>query len=145
MKWGPLLLLAVVTAMSCLVTPAANAQQWTKMTVEVPFDFIAGDSALNRGSWTIQRDVGGGDGTKSAMSLRKGRETVVVNTRHHFHPPTDRNQVVNKMVFNVYGDKHVLREVWINSSATEVLPYPKEEQLHKEFGEPRVVTLNVKQ
>jgi hypothetical protein len=56
-----------------------------------------------------------------------------------------REVIINKVVFNVYGEKHVLREVWINSSATEVLPYPKEAELHKQFGEPRVVVLKLKQ
>ncbi len=136
--------LALALSTAWLILPIAQSQQYMNMQVNIPFDFIAADTALHRGLWTIQRDVGGiKEGTKAAMSLRSGRQIVVVNTRHRYHP---REKVlINKLVFHVYGEKRFLREVWINSRATEVIAYPQEMQAQKEFGEPKVLVLTIKE
>jgi hypothetical protein len=136
--------LTLVVWTAWLILPIAQSQQYMNMQVNIPFDFIAGDTALQRGLWTIQRDVGGiKEGSKTAMSLRSGKQIVVVNTRNHYHP---REKVlINKLVFHEYGEKRFLSEVWINSRATEVEAYPQEVQAQKEFGEPKVLVLTIKQ
>ncbi len=78
---------ALALVVGSLILPMAQAQQNTWIQVNIPFDFIAGDTAVQRGLWTIQRDLAGGrEGTKTAMSLRSRDQIVIVNTRHHFHP-----------------------------------------------------------
>jgi hypothetical protein len=141
MKWSTPLALALVAAW--LILPTAQSQQYTKIQVNIPFDFIAGDTALQPGLWTIQRDVGGKEGTKTAMTLRSGKQMVMVNTRNRVHPR--ENVLINKLVFHVYGERRFLSEVWINSRATEVVAYAQETQAQKELGEPKVLVLTIKE
>jgi hypothetical protein len=94
------------------------------MTVTVPFEFAAGDKVLPAGDYTVQVNpergsvVLRGEGRRSQilLTIRKKSRTV---------------PVLGKLVFQRYGTRFFLDEVWSQNNATgeTLAPSAREKEL----------------
>jgi len=95
-----------------------------EMTVTVPFEFAAGDKVLPAGDYTVQVNpergsvVLRGEGHRSQilLTIRKKSRTV---------------PVLGKLVFQRYGTRFFLAEVWSQNNATgaTLAPSSREKEL----------------
>jgi len=95
-----------------------------EMTVTVPFEFAAGDKVLPAGDYTVQVNpergsvVLRGEGHRSQilLTIRKKSRTV---------------PVLGKLVFQRYGTRFFLAEVWSQNNATgeTLAPSAREKEL----------------
>ena len=98
-----------------------------EMTVTVPFEFAAGDKVLPAGDYTVQVNpergsvVLRGEGHRSQilLTIRKKSRTV---------------PVLGKLVFQRYGTRFFLAEVWSQNNATgaTLAPSAREKELARE-------------
>ena len=98
-----------------------------EMTVTVPFEFAAGDKVLPAGDYTVQVNpergsvVLRGEGHRSQilLTIRKKSRTV---------------PVLGKLVFQRYGTRFFLAEVWSQNNATgaTLAPSSREKELARE-------------
>jgi hypothetical protein len=101
--------------------PASQAQgQTPKGVANIPFDFQVGSEHLQAGRYTI--------GMESAhlLSVRGTTSTDMALSRAEMNTtPSARG----KLVFDRYGSRYFLREVWqANSTEHQVLPKSKAEK-----------------
>jgi hypothetical protein len=80
-----------------------------KLKVTVPFDFIAGDTALPAGDYDIQSIDAWEGKALSIHSVTLNAGTLVLSTSSQPAKISDRNT----LVFYRYGQKYFLAEVWI--------------------------------
>lgn len=90
---------------------SANAQSANPMTLDVPFEFYAGDKLLSPGKYTIVQI------RNEAFLLQNtaGNEKIIVPT-----PQSARfrqNAETEQIVFNRYGDRYFLRQIFANRMA----------------------------
>jgi hypothetical protein len=93
-----------------LAVGSAHAQsQPIGMTVDIPFDFVAGDVTLHEGKYTVQPVGINGD----SLLLRSAdlKEAVLLSPcvwASDAKPPSR-----NKLMFKVEGSRHYLWQIWI--------------------------------
>jgi hypothetical protein len=104
MKLRAILMVGVMAATVLASARVASAQQ--HLIVTVPFDFAAGTSSLPAGDYTVQAEANGilrilnRDNTKISMFVPAN---VAVG---------NGIQTQSKLVFNRYGDRYFLSQVW---------------------------------
>jgi hypothetical protein len=99
---------AILGLFFMLAMTSANAQTASEVKVNIPFDFSTGKATLKAGSYTIKRTSG------SVMAIRStdGKRTALVNA-----PLTvgaRDSKAGERLMFNKYGDKYFLSQVWLS-------------------------------
>lgn len=110
-------------------TASTHAQSAIPMTLDVPFEFYAGDKLLSPGKYTITRIS---DGAFSFHSV-PGDESIIVPT-----PAANRikrNVESERIIFSRYGDRYFLRQIFPNRNADgfSLLKSKAEKTTQKEF------------
>jgi hypothetical protein len=110
-------------AMLFAAVASASAQTARRITVQIPFDFVAGRTVLPAGSYTVRRVL---NSSESALIFesKDGRSKATVITNSGGDAP-ERAQVV----FRQRGERFFLAEVSLpGTSSVRVAPESKEEK-----------------
>jgi len=111
-----------LTAMAC--TRAAQAQQM--LVVNIPFDFVAGNMKLPAGQYSIKVAA------PERVLLLMNREDAAASAFMNTNPVVKTEiQTESKMIFNRYGDRYFLSEVWTagNSRGRQLLKSSREMEM----------------
>ena len=103
-----LLHIATTLSLCLLLSVAATAQMTRQMTVNIPFAFYVGKTALPAGTYTV---YGTSTHTGDGFLLRdaEGQVKVVFNGQQ---VQSEEARSVARLGFRCYGDKHFLARVW---------------------------------
>ena len=124
--WMPLILIAMLatTAVSTRAQAAYGAR------ADVPFDFIVGDKTIPAGR--ISADGVSDAVLGSLVITNKAQGKLAVRTGRRMLGAERTNQC--KLVFNKYGDRYFLAEIWIPGYQTwEVTKSKQERSLEREM------------
>jgi hypothetical protein len=128
MKYSHVTLLAAVAAVTLisLGIPAATQAQSNALRAHIPFEFRVGDQVFAPGVYTVWRN-----GSVGAVSISDGNGHLTTSITNSISRPAARSAAESFLVFNVYGDRHFLREVrWAGyTEARGLLPSKAERQL----------------
>ncbi len=118
--------LALAAAAALPSGAAAGQSRMVMIRADVPFDFYVGSTLLPKGDYYIESKS-----TEQVLSVTGQGEKA----EHAFSPvdfiekPTEEVPDTGLLVFNVYGDKHFLSEVWETGTSTGLkLPVSKDEE-----------------
>jgi hypothetical protein len=91
----------------CIVFAASSASaQDRPISVHVPFEFVAMQKVFSAGDFTVTPNL-----SDSTLLIRSvDHKQVMFVLTHSVQSP--RNQEVPKLVFNRYGERYFLSEVW---------------------------------
>jgi hypothetical protein len=111
-----------LTAMA--TTRVAQAQEL--LAVNIPFDFVAGKTQLPAGEYTVK--VAGPANTVILVSRKDSNASafLVTNAAVSAEPQSE-----SKLVFNRYGDRYFLSQVWTegNSQGRQLLKSAREKEM----------------
>jgi hypothetical protein len=142
-----------VTMLSLLLMLGANsvnAQHLSesKISVTIPFNFAVGETKLPAGEYLLRRVISTSSADQLSIQSADGR--VDLHTGITRPNRTSEIQKQSKLVFNRYGDRYFLSQVWMAGSDTgrdlfksrgeRILS--KESKLAKNGRDPQTVTLN---
>lgn len=101
-----------IMALAFVSAVAASAQNQRSLVVNVPFDFSVKGKTLPAGEYIVSR---GSDAESSAMIIERkdGKASAVVLT---MLVDSREMQKESRLVFNRYGDRYFLSQVWTASS-----------------------------
>jgi len=124
----------------CLLTVGggivANAQVDSDITIlaNVPFAFVVGDTTFPAGEYQIK---GLDDATPGVLELSSvnGRKRVVFDT-NAARTRDDEPATKTELVFNTFGDKYFLSQVWVagSGSGSELVKSKMEKELEGAGG-----------
>jgi hypothetical protein len=103
--------LAIALSLPLLLSAVVHAQT-TQPKVTVPFDFIAGDTALPAGDYDVHSIDAWGGKALSIHSVTLNAGTLVLSNSSQAAKISDRNT----LVFYRHGQKYFLAEVWITNT-----------------------------
>ena len=130
-----LLMLAFALATGPTLT---EAQVTDTITIQIPFDFAAGDAVLPQGKYVISR----ASTSSSAYLIQRvdGKATAAVLSSGTISGSDFPERA--KLVFHRYGDTYCLSQVWMPASGTGVqISRSKTERLAQNHTAPELVTL----
>ncbi len=117
--WMWLMLTAVIIA---LAAPAAYAQSATKLTANIPFEFMAGTATMPAGQYEVTFGY-----APSAVSIGTADHHNMIALL--VNPVAGGNlNAPAKMVFHRYGDRYFLAQVWTREARGVQLPKTKAEK-----------------
>ena len=122
-----ILVLASLFVLSIMAAQVAQAQQ--SMTVNIPFDFTAGNTTLPAGDYSVQK------WTKDTSVLliqnadQSASALIPTMAAISLEPQSD-----SKLVFNRYGDRYFLSQVWTAGN-------PRGRQLSKSTREKEIAII----
>jgi hypothetical protein len=98
---------AILGLFFMLAIASVNAQTPSRVEVNISFDFSAGKATLKAGTYSIRRTSG------SVLAIRSadGKTTALMNA-----PLTigsRDSKAGERLVFNQYGDRYFLSQVWM--------------------------------
>ncbi len=101
-----ILILASLVALA-VMSSARVAQAQQRITVNIPFDFVAGNTALPAGEYSVnvlgqQKSFLRVENKQAAAALLISTNAIISNVP----------QSATKLVFNRYGDRYFLAQVW---------------------------------
>ncbi len=120
-----------------------NAQSAYGVRANVPFDFTVGDKTFHAGKITARRVAGSDAGPMSISNLDGGQQVFRIARR--LQGPDSSDQA--KLVFNKYGDRYYLAQVWVPGfNAWELVKSRSERAIRREMRlakntEPDLVTV----
>jgi len=124
MKTRALVMAAVMALTAMAMTRVAQAQE--AMVVNVPFDFVAGNQNLPAGEYAVK--VSQTDARILLIERKDATASMFVGTN-----PVDANktQSESKLVFNRYGDRYFLSQVWNegNSRGRQLMKTAREKEI----------------
>ena len=85
----------------------ANAQS-TKVKADIPFNFIVAGQHMDGGTYTVERLFYG----DNALMLKNDTTGKAIGILANSAYSTSNQGAVAKMVFDRYGDKYFLSEIW---------------------------------
>ena len=100
-------LLSIALSLPLFLSAVVHAQT-TQPKVTVPFDFIAGETALPAGDYDVHSIDAWGGKALSIHSVTLNAGTLVLSNSSQSAKISDRNT----LVFYRYGQKYFLAEVW---------------------------------
>jgi len=110
-------------AMLFVLAASASAQTTRRMTVHIPFDFVAGRTQLPAGDYTVRRILSNSESALIFESENGQSKTTVVTNRGDDAP--ERAQIV----FRQRGAQFFLDSVSLpGTSSVRVMPESKEEK-----------------
>jgi hypothetical protein len=124
MKTRALVMAAVMALTAIASTRIAQAQEL--MVVNIPFDFVAGNSKLPAGEYSVK--TSGPTNTLILIARNDSAASAFINTNAAVasEPKTE-----SKLIFNRYGDRYFLSQVWTagNSSGRQLLKSDREKEM----------------
>ena len=86
----------------------AHAQTPTRVEANIPFDFAAGKATLKAGTYSIKRMPG------NTLAIRSGdgKTTALIDAPLTIGSRDSRGG--ERLVFNQYGDRYFLSQVWLS-------------------------------
>jgi hypothetical protein len=110
MKTRALVMAAVMALTAMATTRVAQAQEG--VAVNIPFDFVAGNTQLPAGEYTVK--VSAPTHSLILISRKDATKSAFINTN-----PAVSNvpQTESKLIFNRYGDRYFLAQVWQEGNA----------------------------
>lgn len=96
----------VLTFAFLIFSVSAFAQYGTRMQVEIPFNFNVGNEKLTAGNYEINRI----STTSFLFRNKTGSVTVLAQAPLTFE--TAKNSTIEKLIFNRYGDRYFLRQIF---------------------------------
>jgi hypothetical protein len=124
MKTRALVMAAVMALTAMATTRVALAQDG--MAVNVPFDFVAGSKMLPAGEYTVK--ISAPTHSMILISRKDATTSAFINTNAavSIAPQTE-----SKLVFNRYGDRYFLSQVWSegNSQGRQLLKTAREKEV----------------
>jgi hypothetical protein len=111
MKTRSILMAAAMTLTALASTRAAQAQAQDQLVITIPFDFAAGSASLPAGDYSVK--VISVNHTLMLMNRDNPRVSMFLIA----HDATSaKPQTQSKLVFNRYGDRYFLSQVWVEGS-----------------------------
>jgi hypothetical protein len=124
-------------AYALLAASCVPAQSGAKIIANVPFDFMARNKQFAAGSYTLTADASMG------VVLIRGEEDALFV----LSIPTETRKVVPhaKLVFNRYGERYFLSEVWPAGrvDGRQLLPSKTELEVTRNGAKPEIIALVV--
>jgi hypothetical protein len=124
MKTRALVMAGVMALTAMATTRVAQAQE--TVVVNIPFDFAAGKTTLPAGEYSLKVS----DSTHSLIliSRKDSSASAFINTNA---VATANVQTESKLVFNRYGDRYFLSQVWSegNSQGRQLVKTAREKEL----------------
>jgi hypothetical protein len=122
-----------------LAAVAANAQSPRSQVTSIPFDFVVGQKSLPAGEYVVKPNRRNSDSAWLVQS-KDGHDTVLISTRS---VQASKTQKKTKLVFNKYGDKYFLSQIWTDGSDSgrEVIRRKQERELEKVMIAQRTIVL----
>lgn len=108
MKHKTLITAAMLGLFLTLAVASVQAQSANRIKVTIPFNFTAGGAKLKAGNYIVERL----SMERLDFSSADGKTRAFVLAPLAFQRP--RNLVREKLVFQRYGDRYFLSEVWIS-------------------------------
>jgi malonyl CoA-acyl carrier protein transacylase len=105
MKTRALVMAAVMALTAIASTRVAQAQE--PLVVNIPFDFVAGNSQLPAGEYTVK--VSAPTHSLILISRKDATASAFINTNAAV---SAEPQSESKLIFNRYGDRYFLAQVW---------------------------------
>jgi len=119
---------AIAGLLLMLTSGSVRAQTGSKALINIPFDFTAGTARLKAGTYNVKRV----SDRALAISSVDGKKTTLVNA-----PLTLGSRDSNagqRLVFNKYGDRYFLSQVWLEvDSGRQLFPTAAEIKTAKEY------------
>lgn len=116
-----------------LALTAASAQAQSRGTIEVqiPFDFIVGDTHLPAGTYSVKQLSRNDAKALLVRSSQDAKDSAVVITNA---VQANTEQTEARLVFHKYGERYFLSQVWASEGRTgrELYESKAERQLAKE-------------
>jgi hypothetical protein len=132
MKFTMLRTVAVAGLLLMLASVSAMAQTG-RIEASIPFDFVAGETKLKAGDYTVKRI------SKDALLIRStdNKQSAIVSASPSLHQT--RSDAPERLSFKRYGDQYFLTQVWTNRTADgqELSPSKTEQRLAKQFDKTR--------
>ncbi len=128
--------LLFICAGMLLLSPAPGGQMDHQFTMQVPFDFVAGNHQFSAGDYTITSDTATG-----TVRVRGGDEgsTIVLGT---YSAGENREGARAKLIFNQYGNHFFLSQVWPAGATGRGLSKSRQEvEMAKAVSRPEILTL----
>ena len=97
---------AFVAVFLGLAVAGVQAQAPSKVEVDIPFEFSAGNATLKPGVYTIKRLSG------NYLTLRRSDGSAVILNAPLTLTSSDP-QSVERLVFNKYGEQYSLSQIWL--------------------------------
>jgi hypothetical protein len=125
---------SALVACALLAACCLSAQE-PRLAANVPFDFMARNQHFAAGSYTVVVDI-----PKAVVLIRGAEDALftlsIATTRGH-------SDLRPKLVFNRYGDRYFLSEVWPagRDDGRQLLPCKAELELAKNGAKPEIVAL----
>jgi hypothetical protein len=105
----------------------ASAQLADKVEFTTKFPFVVGDTTVPAGSYTIKQD----DDDPQILELTGGRTSVLFRTEDAY---AQRTPSKTEVVFKRYGDRYVLKSIWVEGGGSTTVPVEGERHLSKGGG-----------
>jgi hypothetical protein len=104
----------MAAAMSLTVLASAHlAQAQENLVVTIPFDFAAGSANLPAGDYSVKAS----EANHSVMLINRDNPAasmvILTNAAESVQPQTQ-----SKLVFNRYGDRYFLSQIWTEGNTT---------------------------
>ena len=120
-KGMTMLLLVVALALFSAVA-SAYAQSTSTASADIPFEFVVGNKTLAAGRYQLSAASAGSE----VMKIRGNEQSAMTLTTGLEHGARSEQ---GKLVFNRYGNRYFLREIWNAGDNTgRRLPKSKEEK-----------------
>ena len=97
----------IFTVFFGLAVAGVQAQAPSKVEVDIPFEFSAGNTTLKPGVYSIKRL------SENHLTLRRtdGKSAVILNAPQTL--ASNDPQSVERLVFNKYGEHYSLSQIWL--------------------------------
>ena len=124
MKTRALVMAGMMALTAMVSTRVAQAQE--PLAVNIPFDFVAGNTQLPAGEYMVK--VTGPTNTLILIARKDSTASAFMNTNAAVK---SEPQSESKLVFNRYGDRYFLSQVWTagNSSGRQLLKSAREKEM----------------
>jgi len=124
MKTRALVMAGMMALIAMATTQVAQAQD--RLAVNVPFDFMAGNTQLPAGEYTVQ--VSAPTHSIILISRKDSTTSAFINTNPAV---SSQPQSESKLVFNRYGDRDFLSQVWQegNAEGRQLLKSSREKEM----------------
>ena len=106
-----------------LTVAGVQAQTPSRVQINIPFEFSAGKTTLKAGVYTVKRMSG------NLVTLRNvdNQSSVILNAPVNLS--STKVDATEKLVFNKYGDRYFLAQIWLTvDSGRELLKEKKTEK-----------------
>ncbi len=124
MKTRALVMAAVMALTAMASTQIAQAQE--AVVVNIPFDFAAGKTMLPAGEYSVKVSE-----VTHALILISRKDSTASAFLSTYAVSTANVQAESKLVFNRYGDRYFLSQVWSegNSHGRQLLKTAREQEM----------------